>query len=55
MLVKQRKHTLYFFITVNFTLAHLQITKAPAIIPLPKVQKLNMDKLTVYERSETPI
>jgi len=30
MLVKQRKHKLYFFITVTFTLAHLKRTKAPA-------------------------
>jgi len=40
MLVNQRTHNLYFFITVTFTLTHLKRTKAPAAKPPQKVQKM---------------
>jgi len=40
MLVNQRKNNLYLFITVTFTLVHLNRTKHQQQILLPKAQKI---------------
>jgi len=56
MLVNQRTHNLYIFVTVTFTLVHWKGTKSPATKSPKKVpNKCSMDNLTVYETSESPI